>query len=48
MRVDQTALNPAKVAGAAGYVVVVSFLSAGALALTASLAWGKASPPKRI
>ncbi len=43
MRVDQSALNPAKVAGAAGYVVVLSFLSAGALALTASLAWAKTS-----
>jgi hypothetical protein len=43
MRVDQSAFNSAKVAGAAGYVVVFTFPSAGALALTAALAWGKAS-----
>lgn len=43
MRVDHSAFNSAKVAGAAGYVVVFSFPSAGALALTAAMAWGKVS-----
>jgi hypothetical protein len=43
IRLDQSALNPAKVADAVGYVIVFGFPSAGALALTASVAWGKAS-----
>jgi hypothetical protein len=43
IRLDQSALNPAKVADAVGYVIVFGFPSAGALALTASAAWGKAS-----
>jgi Flp pilus assembly protein TadB len=43
MRDGQSALNPAKAAGAAGYVVVFSFPSAGALALTWSVAWAKPS-----
>ena len=43
LRDNQSPLNPAKVAGAAGVVAVSIFPSAGALALTWSLAWAKPS-----